>query len=141
MIDPVSLGLGGLGIITGLFGAGKQARDAKAQMMMRAAEQEAAPWTKQGVQTGPAFAPSGLGSAMQGALSGFQTGQSFQAASNQEDVNKSIIEKNKAIANKLMMEGADVPTKEAFSDEELQAMEQAKKLKSLGLGAATLYGK
>lgn len=140
-MDPLTLGLGGLGLITGLFGAGKQARDAKAQMMMRAAEQEAAPWTKQAPQTGPAFAPSGLGSALQGSLSGFQTGQAFQAAANQEDVNKSIVEKNKAIANKLMMEGAEVPTKEAFSKEELDALEQAKKLKSMGLGAATLYGK
>lgn len=136
-MDPLTLGLGGLGLITGLFGAGKQARDAKAQMMMRAAEQEAAPWTKQAPQTGPAFAPSGLGSALQGSLSGFQVGQSLESAGKQNEVNQ-------ALAAKLMGPPESAP----FSDEEMKALEQVRKLKELnsstspqyGLGAAMLYG-
>lgn len=121
MIDPISIGLGGVGLLTGLLGQGAQSRQAKAQMMMRAAEQEAAPWTKQAPQTQAAFAPqTAVGAGLGGALSGFQMAQSMGQASKEDELRQALLEK-------------------LTSDPE--ALKQTAALKSLGLGSAqTLYG-
>lgn len=118
-MDPVTMGImAGGGLLTGLLGQSAQERQAKAQMMARAAEQEAQPWTGQAAQTQVSFAPqTAVGAGLGGALSGFQTAQSMGQASQQADINKAMLDR-------------------------LRSGGQVGALESMGLGSAaqTLYG-
>lgn len=82
----------GAGVLSGILGNAQKARQAKAQMMMRAAEQESAPWTGMPVQTAATFDQGGPGNVLQGAISGYGAGQSIESAANQSDTNKKMLE-------------------------------------------------
>jgi len=74
----------GAGVLSGILGNAQKAKQAKAQMMMRAAEQESAPWTGMPVQTSANFDQGGPGNVLQGAISGYGSGQAIESAMNKD---------------------------------------------------------
>lgn len=93
-MDPVTLSLlmAGAGTVSGMMGNAQKAKQAKAQMMVRAAEQQAAPWTGMAAQTQANFDQGGPGNVLQGAISGYGAGQSINSASDQAETNKKMLE-------------------------------------------------
>jgi len=86
------IALGGAGLAAGVLSNAQQARQAKAQMMMRAAEQEAQPWTGVQAQTAPAFSGGNAGALIQGAVGGIQQAQGFEKAGEDKDLRQAWIE-------------------------------------------------
>lgn len=92
-MDPVTLSLlmTGAGALSGVMGNAQKAKQAKAQMMVRAAEQQASPWTGMPVQTAATFDQGGPGNVLQGAISGYGSGQALQSASAKDALNEKQI--------------------------------------------------
>ena len=113
--------LGGVGLLGGILGNSQKAREQKAQMMARAAEQEAQPWTGQGAQTQANFDGGSWGNLMQGAVGGAGLGQSINAAGQQQDMNSAWLDllKKKAAPSGDMM--ASPQEEFAFSPQKLNA--------------------
>lgn len=84
--------LAGGGVLSGVLGNAAQERQAKAQMMARAAEQEAAPWTGMAAQTPGNFQGGSAGNILSGALSGVGAAQALDKAEQQKDLNSAWIE-------------------------------------------------
>lgn len=64
-----------------------QEANAKKQMLLRAAEQEASPWTGIAAQTQANFESGNVGNLLQGAVAGYGAGQSINQAGKQQDLN------------------------------------------------------
>lgn len=86
-MDPLTIGLGGVGLLSGILGNSAKQRQMKAQMMTRAAEQEAAPWTGQAAQTQANFDGGSWGNLLQGVGGGVGMAQGIKSAGQQEQLN------------------------------------------------------
>lgn len=94
-MEPASMAamaaiMGGTGLLSGILGNASQERQMKAQMMARAAEQEAAPWTGMAAQTQGNFQGGNAGNLLAGAASGIGQAQAFERAAQEADTNKAM---------------------------------------------------
>jgi hypothetical protein len=107
-MDPVTIGiLGGTGLLSGILGNAAQERQMKAQMLARAAEQEAAPWTGMQAQTQGNFQGGNAGNLLAGAVSGVGQAQAFEQAGQQKDLNNAWIQMLKGKTQPTLMGGGD----------------------------------